>query len=168
MSDYSQYSQGLYLSPNEQDLLLAALSSHNPAHHPQGSTDHVKSEHDTSPDHGLSNSLSGPPSGGFDNGFPHPNAFGIASDDSPYLDFNPEADFDDFPGSSSSMIGDLPGTTLGDHELGEKRKSIDGQSETNGEDTGNKRRESEAKKPGRKPLTSEPTTVYILCLMGWQ
>ncbi|CAL5869884.1 uncharacterized protein PFLUO_LOCUS4116 [Penicillium psychrofluorescens] len=158
MGDYGQYNQGLYLSPNEQDLLLAALSSNNPAHDAPGGTAHVKTEHDTSPDHGSSHSVSGPPSGGFDDAFPHSNTFGMADDESPYLDFNPEVDFE-FP-DSASLIGDLPGTTggLGDYELGEKRKSIDSQSETNGEDTGNKRRESEAKKPGRKPLTSEPTT----------
>jgi hypothetical protein len=36
---------------------------------------------------------------------------------------------------------------------------VDGKSDIEGEETGKKRRESEAKKPGRKPLTSEPTTA---------
>lgn len=77
------------------------------------------------------------------------------SDESPFLDFDPDADFDesfDFD-ENARMIGDIPG------ELHDKRKSIDGKDDD--DEGGGKRREGEdktAKKPGRKPLTSEPTS----------
>ena len=83
--------------------------------------------------------------------------FDFGPDDSPYLDFDIDGEGDDsfdFDGQDQ-MIGDLPDTT------GDKRKSIDGK---DGDEGGGKRRESEdkaGKKPGRKPLTSEPTTVSI-------
>ncbi|KAJ5831646.1 uncharacterized protein N7525_009899 [Penicillium rubens] len=141
MGDYERYQQNLYLSPNQQDLLLAALSSNNPSQKPQSGSPQIKSSQ--SPDGNSSNSLSGPPSGGFDNA--HANNFGFGDD---------EIDFD-FPGSAD-LIGDLPGSA--DYDIGGKRKSLDGKSDIEGEETGKKRRESEAKKPGRKPLTSEPTT----------
>ncbi|KAJ5215406.1 uncharacterized protein N7498_001813 [Penicillium cinerascens] len=150
MGDYEQlYNQGLYLSPDQQDLLMAALHSNNPANKYPNPTPQIKPDH--SPDN-SSNGLSGPPSGALDSNS-HLNQFGnFGDDESPYLDFDPGVDFD-YTGSGN-LIGDLPGQ---DYELGEKRKSIDGKSEE-GEETGKKRRESEAKKPGRKPLTSEPTT----------
>jgi AP-1-like factor len=151
MGDYNQrYQRGLYLSPNQQDLLLAALSSNNPDHKHQNGTPRIKTSQ--SPDQNSSGQ-SAPPSGGYEN-TPHMNAYGFGDDESPFLDFTPDVDFD-FPGSAD-LIGDLPGSA--DYELGEKRKSLDGKSDLEGEETGKKRRESEAKKPGRKPLTSEPTT----------
>lgn len=161
MSDYNQlYQQGLYnLSPGQQDLLLAALSSNNPSQKQSHQT--PKPEH--SPGHTSSNGQSAPPSGGFDN--PNQlNAFGFADDESPFLDFNPDVDFE-FP-ENGDLIGDIPGDLSPDYELGEKRKSMDGKSEIDGEETGKKRRESEAKKPGRKPLTSEPTTVGTPLSLG--
>jgi AP-1-like factor len=158
MSDYDQlYQQGLYLSPGQQDLLLAALSSNNPGQKQQSQPNHtpqVKPLH--SPDHAPSNGMSGPPSGGFDNS--QLNAYGFGEEESPFLDFNPEVDFE-FP-NSEDLIGDLPGSSA-EYDIGEKRKSMDGKSDVDGEENGKKRRESEAKKPGRKPLTSEPTTVGI-------
>ncbi|KAJ5081825.1 hypothetical protein NUU61_010089 [Penicillium alfredii] len=156
MGDYDQlYQQGLYLDPNQQDLLLAALSSNNPSQKPEPNASYIKPDH--SPDQASSNGPSGPPSDGLDGSYSNPNAFRYADDESPFLDFNPEVDFE-FP-NSEDLIGDLPGSaSTFDYELGEKRKSMDGKSEIDGEENGRKRRESEAKKPGRKPLTSEPTT----------
>jgi len=154
MGDYDRYQQGLYLSPNQQDLLLAALTSNNPNSKRQNGTPQIKTDH--SPEQSLEG-LSAPPSGGFDNA----NHFGYGDDESPFLDFNPEVEFE-FPGSAD-LIGDLPGST--DYDIGEKRKSVDGKSDIEGEETGKKRRDSEAKKPGRKPLTSEPTTVcHFRCM----
>ncbi|KAJ5554749.1 bZIP transcription factor bZIP-1 [Penicillium sp. DV-2018c] len=92
------------------------------------------------------------PSGSYDNA--HASNFALGDDESPFLDFTPELDFD-YP-SSANLIGDLPGSSA--YDIGEKRKSLDGKSALEAEETGKKRRESEAKKPGRKPLTSEPTT----------
>lgn len=83
-------------------------------------------------------------------------------DDSPYVDFldGPDSTFNfDLPDEEGEMIGDLPGAD----ELHDKRKSP----EDNADDSHDgKRREGEdkttAKKPGRKPLTSEPTSVSNL------
>lgn len=150
MGDYN-YPQGLYLSPDQQDLLRAALSSNNPQ---------PKQEPDTTPNlaatasynaspNGLNHSSNG--SSGYINGL----------DESPFVDFNPDADFD-FHGSES-LIGDLPGGVADDYELGDKRKDTD----PDHEESGKKRRESDekiARKPGRKPLTSEPTTVCGVCV----
>lgn len=161
MGDYDQrlYNQGLYLSPGQQDLLLAALSSNIPANKQSNGTPQIKTDH--SPDHTALNDPSAPPSGGYEQSQAHLNAFGgFGEDESPFLDFDPNVDLE-FPGSAD-LIGDLPGTAPGqDYDIGEKRKSMDGNAEAEGEETGKKRRESEAKKPGRKPLTSEPTTVCI-------
>ena len=152
MNDYDQlYQQGLYLSPNEQDLLMAAISSNRVPENQPNTT--PQAEPDQSPDHTSSNGLSAPPSGGFDNSQLHTLGFG--EDESPFLDFAPGVDFEF---SSDDLIGDLPGSAH-DYEPGDKRKSIDGKSDVASEDAGKKRRESENKKPGRKPLTSEPTTV---------
>lgn len=166
MSDFSQlYQQGLYLSPDQQDLLLAALSSNNPAPKQQShlhQTPSVKPIH--SPDRSSSHGASAPPSGGFDSA--QLSALGFAEDESPFLDFNPELDFE-FP-DSANLIGDLPGAaTSNEYDIGEKRKSMDGKSEVDGDENGKKRRESEAKKPGRKPLTSEPTTVRTFKHRHW-
>lgn len=158
MADYNAlYQQGLYLSPNQQDLLLTALSSNNPPSKPQDNMPIPKRESGSTPVHAASGSFSVSPSG-----FDHNGGYNLGADESPYLDFNPDTDFD-FQGSES-LIGDLPGA---DYEPGDKRKDIDGKLEDDNEESGKKRRESDdktARKPGRKPLTSEPTTVCITSL----
>ncbi|KIX03875.1 uncharacterized protein Z518_07428 [Rhinocladiella mackenziei CBS 650.93] len=137
-----QPTDGLFLSPDQQELLMAALNSNQspgkqPAPHNQKTTPQSINF--------TPNMSSAPGSGNLE-----------FSDDSPFLDFDPEADFGDDTfdfDENSRMIGEIPG------ELHDKRKSVDG----NGEDDegGGKRREGEdktVKKPGRKPLTSEPTS----------
>lgn len=139
-----QTTDDLFLSANQQDLLMAALNSNKSPNIKSGS-DTAK----TTPQPSLftPNMSSAPDSGHLD-----------FSDESPFLDFDPDADFDDsftFD-ESSRMIGDIPG------DLHDKRKSIVGDDDDDEEEGGGKRREGEdktAKKPGRKPLTSEPTTV---------
>jgi len=95
---------------------------------------------------------------------PGSSEFGAELDASPFLDYELDLDADgnfdlDVDGQ---MIGGLPGAPTSDGEGGahEKRKLPEGE---NGDDEGGgKRREGEdktAKKPGRKPLTSEPTSV---------
>lgn len=154
MTDHNQlYQQGLYLSPNQQDLLLAALSSNNPPPKHQNNTPPVKRESGSTPGHASSGSFSISP-----RGFDH-NGYNFGTDESPFLDFNPDPDFDL---GSESLIGDLPGI---DYEPGDKRKDIGGNLEDENEESGKKRRESDdktARKPGRKPLTSEPTTVCTM------
>lgn len=107
--------------------------------------------------------------------------FGFADDDGSFLDFNADADFD-FR-DAENFFGDIPGSVAPEAnseepeiaenspESREKRKDlVDGKSEDNSEETGKKRKESDdkgARKPGRKPLTSEPTSVCLfpcLCL----
>jgi AP-1-like transcription factor len=140
------------LTPAQQDLLLAALASNSkPNQSQRASTAARGGSRNSMSENGSKNSLqTSPPSGHFDFG----------PDDSPYLEFDIDGEGDDsfdFDGQGQ-MIGDLPETT---GELHDKRKSIDGKDDDEG---GGKRRESEdksGKKPGRKPLTSEPTTVSI-------
>ncbi|KAL4885283.1 transcription factor PAP1-domain-containing protein [Aspergillus karnatakaensis] len=161
MADFnSLYQHGLYLSPGEQDLLLAALSSNNPSkqqapqqQQPGNQKPKSGSNSNGTPAQPSSGSFSASPA--FDG--PNNQFANLNYDESPFLDFNPELEWD-FPGSDENLIGDLPGE---DYEVGDKRK----ESDSNSEVSGKKRRESDdkgddkaAKKPGRKPLTSEPTS----------
>lgn len=141
------------LTPQQQSLLYAALNSNRPTN--------------------------GPSTAGFQmpplqlDGSPVQGADGLSS-----FQTSPDLDYDyDFAGADSSfdlpyggpdqpkMIGDLPGTNNAnsatksgspDSESPEKRSHPDDE-----ENPGAKRRESEekvAKKPGRKPLTTEPSS----------
>jgi AP-1-like transcription factor len=134
----SSKGRDLYLSPDEQDLLVAALNSNQPG--------------------GDAKSLTYTPNTGTNPGSGHLDF----EDDSPYLDFDADADFDDSNfdfDPNGRMIGDLPD----DDHLHDKRKSL-GDKEDDDEEGGGKRREGDdkvSKKPGRKPLTSEPTSVGL-------
>ena len=82
-------------------------------------------------------------------------------DESPFLDYELDDGNFDWDNSGDQLFGDLPGTeSYGDGEHHDKRKaSMDDDDEEEGT---SKRREGDdktAKKPGRKPLTGEPTTV---------
>ena len=166
--DDNSFNSAFYLNPNEQDLLLTALNSNKPAGNTNGlpgsaaprssaNTNGKKPQSNgatayTSPIQQTPGSSSLSNNGGFEN--------------SPYLDYDlDEANFD-WGDVNGEMIGALPGTTTSsqeedgdENELGDKRKSPEDADE---EDGGGKRREGEdktSKKPGRKPLTSEPTSV---------
>jgi AP-1-like transcription factor len=170
MADFNPlYQQNLYLSPEQQNLLMAALNSNNPS---QKQLDNKNDSASRSRTESSSNETSPSQGNGFDpstssyfdsphmQDAPGSGHLGFGSDESPFLDFDPDVDFD-FQGTDE-LIGDLP--DLDDHGPGDKRKSIDESSEDLS--NGKKRRESDdkdksAKKPGRKPLTSEPTTVCI-------
>lgn len=158
MADYNNlYSQAPYLSPGEQNLLLAALSSNKPNQKLNPQKPKPEPNTNDTPGQVSSASFASPAFDGSNHQFDN-----INYDESPYLDFNPELDWD-FPGSEQNLIGDLPGSVPSDeYEVGEKRKELDGNSEVSGK----KRRESDdksddrlSKKPGRKPLMSEPTSV---------
>ncbi|PWY76997.1 putative transcriptional factor [Aspergillus heteromorphus CBS 117.55] len=159
MTDYNAlYQHSLYLSPDQQDLLLAALSSNNPPQKQQNNTQPSgpKSDPESTPGNASSASFNMSPA--FDPSQPHSGGLGYGDDDSPFLDFNPELDFD--LQGSENLIGDLPESLSEEPESGEKRKDMDEPLDEN-EGSGKKRRESDdkaAKKPGRKPLTSEPTS----------
>jgi len=83
-------------------------------------------------------------------------------EESPFVDYLDGDNGFDFDNADGDMIGSLPGDTPGDSS--EKRKSPD-DGDDDDDEGGGKRREGEdkqAKKPGRKPLTSEPTTVGFM------
>ncbi|EGY17906.1 hypothetical protein VD0002_g3820 [Verticillium dahliae] len=146
-------SNNLFLTPQQQSLLFAALNSNKQASYPSPVVKHV-SESPTS----LQTS-------------PNQGAGIKRSTDTPYLD-NYDYDFGDSSfdfefadTSQASMIGDLPNlakTGGNEGESSDKRAHPDDDDDDD-ESPGNdaKRRESTekvAKKPGRKPLTSEPSS----------
>lgn len=143
----------LVLTPQQQSLLFAALNSNRAT----GSQ--------------ANNGLTMSPST-FAGSPAQPNHGFRSATDSPLLDFdydfnNADSSFDfSFDnGDGSRMIGDLPGApstarseSASDQDSPDKRSHPDDDEEENGA----KRRESEdkvSKKPGRKPLTTEPTSV---------
>jgi AP-1-like factor len=143
------------LTPQQQNLLFAALNSNKPSNKQTNSILNMSPlQFDGSPNQhtdGLA-SFQGSPEFDYDYDFNGPDSS---------LDF-----FDD--GNQPKMIGDLPGAPRSsksdspDNESPEKRSHPD----DGEENTGAKRRESEdkvAKKPGRKPLTTEPTSVSLTC-----
>ena len=145
-----QVSHNPYLDPNQQDLLLAALNTQ------------ANGRENTQSQQRQSISMNGADGGGFispteaelDN-------YGDYTPDLDYLDDGFDFENADLGGE---MIGALPGGGDSNEDLNgahEKRKNPDG---TDGGDA--KRQETGegekgAKKPGRKPLTSEPTTVCL-------
>lgn len=163
MSDFGAlYQRSMFFTPDQQDLLFATLSSTDQLIKPQAETTFdgmpVKTQHSPPQHHqngSSSHELFDSPS---DAGAPNSNRMSL-SDESPFMDFSLYPDFEAAGGDS--MIGELPGS-----ESREKRKSMDGKEE---EESGKKRKENEekvAKKPGRKPLTSEPTSVCITLFLA--
>lgn len=164
----STNSPGPFLTEKEQTLLKAALLSNKSPNQPiisakrpavpasdnrQGSSHRhslgnmgsYSTDMYRSPDEGT------PVSGQFD---------GLGTDTSPLFDFDLEDS--SFDWDNSGMIGDLPAISSGENaEQHEKRKMSTDDEE--GDEASGKRRDSEekgsARKPGRKPLTGEPTTV---------
>ncbi|UPX15599.1 DNA-binding transcription factor yap1 [Ascochyta rabiei] len=157
-----------YLDATQQDLLLAALASNNQNPNDLFSNVNVMDEKQT-----LANSHFQYPTNNTNAldsaAFFSPqqrtpaNAFSnMGVEESPFVDYLDGDNSFDFDGADSgaAMIGSLPGDTP-DAEANEKRKSPDEEGDDDDEEGGGKRREGEdkqAKKPGRKPLTSEPTT----------
>lgn len=147
----------IYLSPHQQALLFAALNSNKGPDKPSAlSTANLQMdsmEFNESP-------LQQTPGSGTLGGF----------NDSPfmdeYYDFETDGQFDFDSGNDvlhGQMIGKLPGTSSsdGDENQHDKRSHPDDEDDDE-EGGGGKRREGEekgSKKPGRKPLTSEPTSV---------
>jgi AP-1-like factor len=159
-----------YLDSNQQDLLAAALNSNNPNQLQSASSMGQQLGNDQSQfsfegmDPTLfmnTNNLAMP---NFDANFG-------SIDNSPFLDYaDNDGNLDFEYDADGQMIGGFPGEEQDDdddddddndhHDLHDKRKSPGDDREDN--ENGGKRREGEvkeAKKPGRKPLTSEPTNV---------
>lgn len=140
------------LTPQQQNLLFAALNSNKPA--------------SASP---ANNALNLSPTSYNDSPVQRSDASGFQ--ESPYLDYDYEFngdssfDFDFANGGQPKMIGDLPGTDdtskaeSDDNDGNDKRSHPD--DDDDDEEESAKRRESgekTAKKPGRKPLTTEPSS----------
>ena len=159
----------LALTENEQALLRAALASNTSPNQvavdlpPERSSSGVSSSQKTSAT-AHRQSLTSMGSYNMDMYSPTQGTSGqldgFEAETSPLLDFDLEDG--SFEWDNSGMIGDLPvlpdGDNGGHHD--KRKKSID---EDDGDEAGGKRRESQektsARKPGRKPLTGEPTTV---------
>jgi len=152
-----------YLDATQQDLLLAALASNNQNANDLFSTGLDSAANDKQ---SLNNAQYQYSLDSLDPAYftspqqsVHANSFNNASvDESPFIDYL-DGDNLDYDNADGDMIGSLPGDTPGDSS--EKRKSP-GDEDADDDEGGGKRREGEdkqAKKPGRKPLTSEPTTV---------
>jgi AP-1-like factor len=147
------------LSAREEQLLLAALNSNNKSSNIDTSNNKSTDPFAMAPGSFTESPLQAPGSGAL-------NDF----DDSPFVDYDYEFDADggfdyDFSNDSQGqMIGRLPGSSSdGDADTHDKRShpANDGDEE----EGGGKRREGDektSKKPGRKPLTSEPTSVSNL------
>jgi AP-1-like factor len=152
-----------YLDATQQDLLLAALASNN-----QNPNDLFSLGSDNSKAAATANSQFQYPVDNVDPTFftspqqsTPANAFNnVGMEESPFLDYlDGDNSFDFDNADDDLMIGALPGDSPDSHD---KRKSPD--DDDDDDEGGGKRREGEdkqAKKPGRKPLTSEPTTVSL-------
>jgi AP-1-like factor len=152
-------SPNLTLSARQEQLLYAALNSNNKLSNIEASNNQSTDSFAMAPGSFTESPLQAPGSGTL-NGF----------DDSPFIDYDYEFDADgsfdyDFSNDSQGqMIGKLPGSSSdGDNDTHDKRSHPEDDDDE--EDGGGKRREGDekaSKKPGRKPLTSEPTSVSSL------
>lgn len=142
----------LKLSAQQEELLYAALNSNNKVSTKSNSLN----QYSMAPGAITESPIQAPGSGTL-------NSF----EESPFIDydydFDPEGSFDyGFANDSQGqMIGNLPGASSdGDADTHDKRSHPD--DDEDDEEGGGKRREGDgktSKKPGRKPLTSEPTSV---------
>lgn len=151
-----------YLDSTQQDLLLAALASNNQNPNdlfsstglPQSTNSQFQYPVDNvDPTSFFASPQQNTPANGF-------NANSI--EESPFLDYMDGDNSFDYD-NSDMMIGALPGDSpQRNGDSNEKRKLSPDEDGDDDDEGGGKRREGEdkqAKKPGRKPLTSEPTTV---------
>ena len=140
-----------YLTNTQQDLLLAALSSNKPNTMSNSQRIPTVKRSPSDPDQTIMpNTLYASPQ----QAPSRDNFSSLDFDTSPYLDYpngDTSFDLDEHDLGGQEMIGPL-------HD---KRKITD-EDEDEDEEGDSKRREGDdkqAKKPGRKPLTNEPTTV---------
>lgn len=156
------YGPDLSLSSDQEGLLRAALSS-NPRGSPRHSAIPVMSDdRPLSTEPAAANTARQKTLRSPEQVVPGSATFG-QPEESPFLDYELEDGAFDWDTNGDHLFGNLPGED--DHEPHDKRKaSLD---DDGGEDGGHKRREGEekgTKKPGRKPLMGEPTTVSPITL----
>jgi AP-1-like transcription factor len=151
------------LSQDQQELLMAALTSNRIAQR----DDNKPPTSDTFDfaSGSLANPIFSPDQ------IPNFGAADINSlSDQQFLDFLGSRDSFDFDSVSPADIleNQSPPAANGDGDLHDKRKNPEDDKPDN--ENGAKRREGEekvAKKPGRKPLTSEPTSVSFIILYSF-
>lgn len=168
-------SPDLSLTPDQQELLLTALSSNrsnpvaiNPNYFTKGSN--TVQPGATNPNSNTANfpmpvDSTSTNSMAFQSPLQTSPSSGKSSsgkfDQSPFLDYDLDDGNFDWDNTGESLFGNLPEAPNEDEgDLHDKRKNPE--DERDGDENGGKRREGEdrsAKKPGRKPLTGEPTTV---------
>ena len=169
----SNFDTSLYLTPKEQNILHNALNSTPMANSHRSNLASARSNGSRS--NSSPQQLQKPAQTNLSNTdfFQSPTqqtpgsaTFGnIGFDDSPFLDYDLDDGNFDWDTNGEQMIGALPGTSFDAEDDGEhhdKRKSPE--DDPDEEDGGGKRREGDdksSKKPGRKPLTSEPTSVSL-------
>ena len=170
----------LRLTENEQSLLRAALTSNaDPTHStphlsikPSAAEATASQQQSATPVHRRGLATMGSYSANMyrspDQGTPTSTRLdGMESDTSPLLDF--ELEDGSFDWDNTGMIGDLPTASNGDdtEHHDKRKKSVD---EDDGDEGTGKRREGDekgsARKPGRKPLTGEPTTVSYITIVN--
>ena len=171
VTNNSNFDTSLHLSPQEQELLYNALNSNPMANSHRSNLASVRpngSRTSSSPQQLQKLTRTNPSNNDYFQSpiqqTPGSATFGnMGFDDSPFLDYDLDDGNFDWDTNGEQMIGALPGTSLDaddDSELHDKRKNPD--DDPDEEDGGGKRREADdksSKKPGRKPLTSEPTSV---------
>ncbi len=157
------YAPDLSLNRDQEELLRTALSS-NPRASPRGSSLDTTSKKATQNSSSMANGADVYPS-------PVQEMPGSATfesfDESPFLDQDLDDGTFDWDNSGDQLFGDLPGDDLNDDgEHHEKRKASIDEDEDEGTSKRRESGEKNAKKPGRKPLTGEPTTVCQLNSFG--
>lgn len=146
------FSPNFTLSARQEQLIFAVLNSNNKS---------------LNLDNEFNQSTMAPTASFTDSPLQAPGSGTLGFGESPFIDYDYEFDADgsydyDFANDTQGqMIGNLPGTSSdGEADAHDKRSHPN--SDGDDEDGGGKRREGDEKspkKPGRKPLTSEPTSV---------
>lgn len=168
MSD-TAFSPDLSLTPSQEGLLRTALSSNaansNPGKPAAGGSSQERLHSGPKQQSNGSMALSASTYTSPTQQTPGSGHLG-SHDESPFLDYDNLDDGNfDWDNGGDQLFGDLPGTDLNDeNEHHDKRKASN--DEGVDEEGSSKRREGDdksakkpAQKPGRKPLTGEPTTV---------
>ena len=152
------YGPDLSLNRDQEELLRTALSS-NPRASPKGSSNNANTGAQRSPK--TNGSMA---TGASVYTSPVQEVPGSATlgsfDESPFLDYELEDGNFDWENSGDQLFGDLPGgENIDDGEHHDKRKASIDEDDEEGSSKRREGGEKNAKKPGRKPLTGEPTTV---------
>lgn len=156
------FGSDLSLTPSQEGLLRTALSSNNPkSSSPKSSVTASADASSSDPRRNTNAAMANDTNINISPVQQTPGSGNLSNfDESPsFLDYDLEDGNFDWDNTGDQLFGDLPGSDFNDdHEHHDKRKA----STPDGEEEGSsKRREGDekgAKKPGRKPLTGEPTT----------